>query len=137
MNPERLPLRLRYPERFEEKMINDICLLETENRNQKICLLETENRNQKICLLETENKVKGNTMANAMAIAAANLEVDASLVTCRLEVVNARRFATVNGIETIDDLGTLFEATQTMDMIKIQGERNLKRKKERSLYKYI
>ena len=107
MNPERLPLRLRYPERFEEKMINDICLLKTENRNQKICLLETE------------NKVKGNTMANAMAIAAANLEVDASLVTCRLEVVNARRFATVNGIETIDDLGTLFEATQTMDMIKI------------------
>ena len=61
-------------------------------------------------------------MADAAAIAAANLEVDESLVTCGLEIGNARLFASVNGIEKIADFGTLFEATQATDMIKIHND---------------
>ena len=60
-------------------------------------------------------------MADAAAIAAANLEVDANLVTCGLEVGNARRFATINGIITINDFGTLFDANQTTDMMRIHN----------------
>ena len=54
--------------------------------------------------------------------AALNAEVDACLVTCGLGAANARRFASRNGIESIDAFGTLFDETQTTDMIKIHNE---------------
>ena len=47
----------------------------------------------------------------AAAVAAANAEVDACLVTYGLAAANARRFASINGINTIDCFGTLLDAT--------------------------
>ena len=57
-----------------------------------------------------------------MAAAAAEAEVDACLVTCGLVATNARRFASINGIDSIDAFGTLFDETQTTDMIKIHND---------------
>ena len=50
-----------------------------------------------------------------MAAAALAAEVDACLVTCGLVATNARKFASINGIEPIDAFGTLFDEAQTTD----------------------
>ena len=42
-----------------------------------------------------------------MAAAAAEAEVDACLVTCGLVATNARRFSSINGIDSIDAFDTL------------------------------
>ena len=60
--------------------------------------------------------------AGAAVIVAATAEVDACLITCGLLAANARRFATINGINTINCFGTLFDATQTTEMIKIHND---------------
>ena len=57
----------------------------------------------------------------AAAVAAANVDVDTCLVPCGLGA-NARRFAAVNGINTVECFGTSFEVTQTPDMIKIHND---------------